>query len=171
MSDFDTMNPPGLDEWNQATARVSGVTTEQLDQLVRDYQAAYSRYEDKKAESSALYKDAEALEKELVAMMELAGKTKYVVEGVGTVYFSDKLTVTTPKTNADKAALFDYIRKKHGPDFFLKVAGINHQTLQSFYKSEFEEHVEKGDANVFKIPGLQEPTAIRTLNVRKEKAK
>lgn len=160
---------PTLDDWGSAHAEGSGITTAQLDTLAAEYQAAWDKYEEAKAESDRLFKVQEAMENKLIEAMELAGKTKYIVEGQGTYYFTNRLTVPTPKSNAEKTALFNYIKQKHGPDFLMTVTSINHQTLQSFYKSEFEANAEKNPA--FKIPGLQEPTNKRSLGFRKEKAK
>ena len=53
---------------------------------------------------------------------------------------------------------------------------INHQTLQTFYNNAFKEYLEeckeKGEEpGVFHIPGLEAPTNLRTLNMRKERPK
>lgn len=158
------------EEWMEAAAVGSGVTTEELDTRAKEYQDAYAKYEEAKRVASQLYKEAERLEGKMVEAMEQAGKSKYIVEGIGTFYFVDKLVVTTPKTIEATRALFNYIREKHGEDFFYSTAGVNHQTLQKLYKTDFEEMVEKNPdkAASFSIPGLQPPTNMRSLNLRKK---
>lgn len=159
-----------LSQWEEAAA-TGAVTVEQLDKMVKEYNDKYAEYEAQKAISTQLYKDAEVLEGKLVEAMEQAGKSKYYVEGVGTVYFSDKLVVPTPKTNEDKKKVFTWLREKQGDTVFFATVSINHQTLQKLYNTALEEAVNAGeDASLFHIPGLQTPTSMRSLNFRKEKA-
>lgn len=157
------------DEWMKEQGKSGGVTTEQLDKLAQEYQAAYAAYEVQKEASTLAYKKAEELEGKLVEAMELAGKQKYHVEGLGLYYFSDKMTVKTPKTNEDKKQLFNYLKAKHGPEYLMTVTSINHNTLQSLYKAEFEAATEAGTGETFHLPGLEAPTNMRSLNFRKEK--
>lgn len=158
-------------EWMEAASEGSGITTKELDEHAQAYQAAYAEYEKSKAHTSQLYKEAERLEGKMVEAMELAGKTKYQVDGVGTFYFINKMVVTTPKTNSEKKALFDYIKETHGDDFYLATLSVNHQTLQKLYNTDFEAAKEKNpdDAATFHIPGLQPPTNMRSLGLRGEK--
>lgn len=165
----------GLDTWMEKTAN-SGITTQYLDELAKKYQAKYDEYEASKAITSGFYKEAEELEGKLVEAMEQAGKSKYNVEGIGTFYFSDKMTVPTPKTVNDKKKLFGWLTKKYGETFLMDKVSINHNTLQGLYKSAFNEHVEEckqtgkdDEAANFSIPGLSEPTNMRSLCLRKEK--
>ncbi len=166
------------DAWAQTAAQGTSVTTEFLDKKGTEYQKLYEAYEAKKKEASKLLEEAEKLESELIEAMDQAGKTKYYVEGLGTFYFSDKLSVKTPKTIAEKKALFGYIQQKHGETVLFDKIGINSQTLQGFYKSEYEEFNERSKSaleegkeftDVFAIPGLDEPTNMRSLNFKKEK--
>jgi hypothetical protein len=156
-------------EWMEVASAGSGVTTDELDKRGQAYQDAYAKYEEAKLVSKKLLAEAERLEGKMIEAMEQAGKSKYIVEGVGTFYFVDKMTVTTPKTIENTRALFNYIREKHGEDFFYTTAGVNHQTLQKLYKTDFEEMVETSPdkAATFAIPGLQPPTSMRSLNLRK----
>lgn len=158
------------DTWMDEVSKTSGITTEQLDKLALEYQKAYDEYEKSKRETSNLYKEQERLEGKLREAMELAGKSKYFVETVGTFYFSDKYVVTTPKTIEEKRDLLAYIREKHGEDFFYATVGVNHQTLQKLYKTDLEAAQEAGESpELFHIPGLQQPTLMRSLNLRGEK--
>lgn len=159
---------PSLDDWNNHQAEVGGITTAELDSAATAYDKAYAAYEEAKEKASALHKIAQEAEKKFEATMDAAGKTKYIVEGQGTYYFINKMTVPTPKSNDDKRALFAYIKEKHGAEFLTTLTSINHQTLQSFYKAEFEEAAANENVAVT-IPGLQEPTAIRSIGFRKEK--
>lgn len=172
----ETAQAPDLDQWMEAAAEGSAITTEQLDMMAKEYQEKYEEYEKLKAEATQLGKDAEVLEGKLIEALNQAGKTKYYVDNIGTFYFINKMTVPTPKTVQDKKKLFDYLLKQHGETFLLDKQSINHQTLQSLYKAEFEDHVaacEKAgkpeEAANFTIPGLSEPTTMQSLGLRKDK--
>jgi hypothetical protein len=159
------------DEWMEASAAGSGITTDELDRRAREYQDAWNKYEKQKAVSTELFKEAERLEGKMVEAMEQAGKKKYFVEGIGTFSFTDKFVVPTPKTIEERKQLFKYIQEKHGEDFFYSTASVNHATLQKLYKTDFDEAVETDpeSAATFVIPGLQAPTNMRSLRLTGEK--
>jgi hypothetical protein len=158
------------DAWLAKAAEGTGVTTEELDRRAKEYSEAYARYEEQKKISSKLHEEAEVLEGKMVEAMELAGKRKYHVEGLGLFFFRDQMVVTTPKTTGDKKKLLTWLRKTFGETVYLDKVSVNHQTLQSIYNKTFEEYVEQGkDAATFHIPGLQPPTNRRSLSFKGEK--
>jgi len=166
---------PNLEVWQEEASKNCGITTEFLDNLITAYQLKYTQYEEQKAVATHLYKEAEELEGKIVEALEAAGKSKYVVEGIGTVYFINKLVVPTPKTIEQKRLLFDYIKNKHGDIFFMDKVSVNHATLQKLYNEDFKEHLEHAEKQgttpeTFHIPGLDAPTNMRSLGMRKEKA-
>lgn len=169
-----TLSP---DAWAQEQAKTASITVDQLEALIKDYHEKRA----KKDELSALKTEAEKVcaeaQNKVIEAMEQLGKSKAFVEGIGTVYFSDKFVVPTPKTVADKTKLFNWMKEKYGGTFLMDKTSINHQTLQTFYSSAFQDYLnecaEKGiepDAT-FIIPGLEAPTNLRTLNFRKERTK
>lgn len=160
---------PTLDDWAKMQESGSGVTTQMLDELVAKMQAARETYEKSKRETSDLYNEYAGAESKLVEAMQLAGKTKYVVEGVGTVYFVTKLVVPTPKTIEQKKQFFEYLKDRHGEVYFYDKCGINHQTLQGVYNSDYKEACETGKGEMFQIPGIDTPTSQVSLNFRKER--
>ncbi len=133
-----------------------------MDNLIRGYQEARASYEEKKRESNEAHKVLEEYEQKVVAALKATGKSRYNVDGVGLVSFYTKETYATPKSNEEKKSLFDYIKDQYGPDTLMAMVGINHQTLNSWAKKEFEE---KG---VMQIPGLAQPTGMEVLSFRKE---
>lgn len=158
----------GLDQWNEAQGERGAVTTEHLDQLVKDYRAAREEYDAAKTISNKLSHVKDDKEKILLDTLILAGKDKYHVDGIGLVYKIQKLVVPTPKTLEDKRKLFDYISEAHGEVFLMDKLSINHQTINKLYNDDFEEAAERGDT-AFSIPGLQEPTHDISIGFRKEK--
>ena len=134
----ETNATPTAQEWATLQGTGTGVTTQMLDTLVEDMQKKRAVYEESKKGTSALYNEYAEAEGKLVEAMQLAGKTKYVVEGIGTVYFVNKLVVPTPKTVEQKKLLFAYMRDKHGETYFYDKVSVNHQTLQGVYNSDYK---------------------------------
>jgi len=154
-----------LETWSKAQS--VPVSTTQLDQLVSEYRILREEYEKVKRISGDKYAKYVDKEKELLELMQSAGKTKYFVEGLGTIYQINKLSVTTPKTLADKKSLFDYVRSQHGETFLMDKLSINHQTLNKLYNTDFEAATESGKGEMFSIPGLEQPTSQVSLGFRK----
>lgn len=82
----------------------------------------------------------------------------------GTIGMTERLSVKTPKLPEDRDAFFAYLRDR---GLFDQMISVNSATLNSFYKSEFEQAKERGDAE-FKIPGINEETINIILTFRGE---
>lgn len=166
-----------LGAWDEATQAASPITTEMLDQLGQAYKKAWDAKEAYDKAGKVLSEAANDAENALIEAMTQAGKDKYIVEGVGTFGFVDKMSVTTPKTNEDKQKLAEYLEQKGGKVLFWSMFGINSNTLQTFYRGEFEEYqeaIEKGAVDkevAFGIPGLDAPTNRRGLRLYSERKK
>lgn len=156
-------------DWLEEGAKGTKVTTEDLDNYAKAYMDKYREYENAKAISTALYKEAEELEGKLVEAMEQAGKRKYFVEGLGTFSFRDKMSVQTPKTAADKTLLFNYIREHYGNAFLTDKLSIASATLNKLYNEAVEEYNATQNPEPFAMPGLNAPTNMRSLAFTKEK--
>jgi hypothetical protein len=155
-------------EWAEAAAN-QAITTEMLDQLVTDMRQKREDYESAKEFSTTKYKVFAEAEGKLIEAMNQAGKKKYVVDGVGTVFFVEKLVVPTPKTIEDKMAFFDFIKQNYGENFLNDKLSVHHQVLQKIYNEAHKEAIDKGVGAEFTVPGLEAPTKMVNLNFRKEK--
>lgn len=172
------MSEDMMKEFDDVQAEMSSITTEDLDKFAREYQEKYDEYEAQSKIGKELYKEAELLELRFVKALELAGKSKYHVEGIGLFSFVDKQSVQTPKTLEEKQQLAKYLEENGGKTLFWSMFGINSNTLQSFYKGEFEawkkkcaELQDEGVTDIpnFGIPGIGAPTNMRSLRLTKEK--
>lgn len=155
--------------WAQTAAQGAKVTLEEVEELLTKYRAMREEIARFREEKTAKEKEFSDLEGKVIEAMQATGKSKVYVEGMGTAYFIDKLVVPTPKTNADKKAFFAWLEAEYGAEFLTEKLSVNHQTLQSLYNAAFEEFTEKKKDGIFSIPGLQEPTSLRSLGFRKEK--
>lgn len=156
------------EQWLEASAN-QAVTTEMLDRLVTEVRKSREAYDAAKDNASELYKVYAEAEGHLIEAMNQAGKRKYVVEGVGTVFFVEKLVVPTPKTIEDKQKFFDFIKQNYGDTFLMEKLSVHHQVLQKIYNEAHKEAIDKGVGAEFTVPGLETPTLMVNLNFRKEK--
>lgn len=166
-------NEIGIDQWQEESAKGSSITVEELDELCRQYKKTRDEYDAAKEVSDRAYAERERLQGKVVEAMELAGKSKYVVEGVGTLYFNDKMSVRIPKNIEAKKELFKFLLDKYGPTVYWDKVSIHSATLNSFYNEElaaFNEASKAGNVTGdFKFPGVEAPTAMRSLGLRSEK--
>jgi hypothetical protein len=162
------MNQPELQQeaadaasWMQEETPTT-VDVAQLDTMVANYRQSRLAYEEAKATSNELYHKLEEAEAIVLNALQSLGKSKYFVDGIGTVSLATKSSFATPKTIAEKDALFDYIRKAHGEDVLMNFLSIHSASLNSFANKELE-------GNPFlQIPGLQTPTVTTELRFRKD---
>lgn len=144
-----------------------GITTQDLDKLVDVMARAKSDYESKKAISDEAYHYFQQVKGSLVGMLQAANKSKYSVDGIGTVSVTEKLKVRTPKDFDSKEKFFAWLKDRHGKEGFLSYLGINYQSLQKLYNDEFAQAVDEGHGSEFSIPGIETPEAEVGLSFRK----
>lgn len=134
-------------EWEEPID--TSITTEKLDASIVKMQIARRSYEDMKAKASTLHDEWEAREREVLAMLKAAGKSKYHVDDLGTVSIRNRYVVRSPKDLTAKLAFFHYILEKHGKEVLIGLQSIQHQSLNAFYNAEMEANPEAT------IPGLE----------------
>lgn len=140
------------------------ISLQQMDEEIAQMKAKQLLYEEAKKKSSELYNEYEAQKLKVIQMLQASGKTKYSVDGIGTVSIKQVFKVQTPKTTEEKAAAFEWIKKEMGEDGFLTYAGINYMSLNSLYNLKSEEYAERGE--VLTIPGVGMPEAETVLSFR-----
>lgn len=105
----------------------------------------------------------EELKTKVMTILEKTGKDKYPVTGFGTVFVQNRFNVSMPKDPDKKGAFLKFLELKGIKDDLITV---HSQTLNSWYKQEMEAAVQEGNSD-FKIPGLAEPTLMKTLAMRR----
>jgi len=134
----------------------------QMDSLVVKYREARVKYEEAKKAAAELYHEYEKLENQVLKALEVSGKSKYFVDGVGTVSTTIKHSFKVPSDPAEKVRLFEYIEKTHGKDVLIGYLGIHSASLNSFANREMEGRPD------FTIPGLGTPNTTTELRFRKD---
>jgi hypothetical protein len=138
------------------------VTTEQLDEAVEKLITLDKDYEEKKKISNDASAAYETQRSYVLSLLQSTGKTKYHVDGIGTVSMAIKTQVGVPKNPADKKLMLEYFQSL-GPELFNHYATVNHMTLNSYVNQELELNPE------FVLPGCGEKKETPELRFRKEK--
>lgn len=103
------------------------------------------------------------MSKTLLNVLDLLSIDKVSMHGK-LFYKETKSSVTLPKTQEDKEALFEFLKEK---GIFWEKVSIHSASLNSLYASLSEEALEKGILD-FRIPGVSEPTFFTNLKIRKQ---
>ena len=151
-----------MSEWNLETREV---TVAELDEAVIQYKLAKEEHEKASAVSSEKHEEAEKCKNNLIALLECAGKTSYILENVALITVSLKTQVTTPKTIEDKEKFFAWVEKKLGREGMIAYQTVNYQSLNSLYNSAMKEALDKGQ-EWNGVDGIDMPTVVRTLSMR-----
>lgn len=112
-------------------------------------------------EKKLITNQLEIEEGKMIDMLETSGLSSYKGPE-GQAIISARTSVKIPRTQEDREAFFNYLKELGLYDTMI---GVNSQTLNSFYKSQFEEAKERGDVD-FEIPGLKEVELRKTLSFR-----
>lgn len=152
-----------LQAWDEATQdqETESVTLEQMDQMVAHLRELKDQAEDAQKHADEIGKAYQAQREVVMKTLIANNRDKYEVDGVGLVYVSRKEVYRVPKSNEDKTKLFNYIKEKYGPDALMAMVGIHSATLGAWANKESE-------TGVMQIPGLEAPTMVETLNMRKK---
>ena len=157
-------------QWEQSTVRPS-LNVAEMDELITKSAEAWEKHDAAKAIASELYKEAEAIDEKILLALKDAGKSKYFVDGVGTMSIVSKLSVVVPKSLEAKKKFFAHLKKK-GEALLYSMLTVNSNTLNSWYNEEINQAEESGKAEGFLVPGIDQPTTRESLRLlRDRKAK
>jgi hypothetical protein len=157
------MNPA---EWDNHTVRAS-INVSQLDAMIKRSAEAWAAHDEQKAISSKLYKEAEALDEKILITLKDSGKSKYFVDGVGTMSIVSKFCVKVPSSVEAKKAFFAHL-KARGETLLYAMLTVNSNTLNAWYNAELDTAEELGRAKGFLVPGIDQPTNRESLRLTRD---
>lgn len=133
---------------------------------VQELAACLSKINEKisniKADLEIQTRDKMRVEHELLKEMEKTGISKFSLDGVGTIFQRETMSVKTPKAPEEKEAFFQYLKNIGEYDALITV---NSQSLNSWFRMKQEAAKERGE--VFSPPGLELPTTFKQISIRK----
>ena len=150
-----------FDEFSEVQSEMSGVTTDELDSKIKEMQELREIYDEKKKEASKAHADYEQQKYAVLKLLEASGKSKYYVEGLGTVSVVLTKSAKIPKDFETKKSLIDYFYGL-GKEAYYSFVTVNSRTLNSYINEQTETNPD------FKIQGIEQ-TIGSDLRFRKEK--
>ena len=138
-------------------------TLKDLDALVKQMREAYDKYSDHRAQAAIHDRVCKRLKLEILDVLDSNGKSKYHVDGLGSVTVKNSYKVTIPKDPMEKLKMLDYI-KNFGESIYADNVSVNYQKLNSWYNSEVE-----AQGPDFVIPGVGSPVLEQSISFRSEK--
>lgn len=144
------------------------ITVADLDALVIEY---FDIIQKTKVEAekvvTAININIASIERRLVAYLKVLERKEYK-HPRGTVRISPKWSVNMPQTDADKKALFDWLRSK---GIYDKYATVNSSSLNSLWNAEREAAIKEDPtaALTWNLPGLGTPKLFEALGKNKGK--
>jgi len=139
---------------------ISDISLKKVESMCKALKDQKDKVKDVEDQLKTLKAEETKLKNNILDILVEHGKTKYNSE-VGLVYTSTNFSVTTPKTEEEKTAFFDWAKKE---GIYLEYATVNSKKLGSLYKSMLET-----EGAEFTIPGVGEPTTFDKLNFRQAK--
>jgi len=139
------------------------VTLQELDEVCGQYALKRAEKERLDAELKEREKELYALEQKIQAFLEQSNKSKYSVDGIGTFNVVERFSYKIPRTPEAKEKFFSYLKEK---GIYDDLVNVNSQTLNAFCKQQMEEARDRQDFN-FSIPGLEEPTLFKKVQLRR----
>ncbi len=139
------------------------ISLKEMDEAVKHVTDLRAIYKAAKKLSDEAYDQVKKGEAHLILLLEKAGKSVYVVEGVGRVKITHEMSVQTPKTTDDKKAFFEWLAKHKGQEIADAYMSINANSLNSLYNELTEEAAQRGE--ILQIDGLGEPVTRTTLSL------
>lgn len=142
------------------------LTVGELQFLVKEMFVKRTQVEDKEEEAKVLRAELETLKSKVLAYLQDNNMTSFNVDDVGQVYSSNKYQVNMPKDPDNARKLREYLLGTEGLEGYLTV---NHNSLNSLYKSKVEEALSKGASIEGVLPGVGEPQVFTTIAMKKGK--
>lgn len=158
------MNTNTLEEWENEGQEPCTISVEQMDEAVKELKVLRIRHSEAKAVEKEARERLEEQERFVMKLLASSNKKSYIVDGVGRVTLTERLSVTTPKTPEEKQQFFDWVKKNLGEDVHDAYMTVNSRSLNTLYKELSEEYAQRGE--VLNIPGLSAPTSQTILQFR-----
>jgi len=153
-----------MDWFSDETVPMDSLTVKEFQQLIELTFKHRGVVEEMQDAVDVESKKLEALKRKCLAYLTQFGKSSEALPGVGTISMAKRLSISHPKEPEAKGAFFDFLKQK---GIFEDMVTVNSQTLNSWYRQEFE--LAKDEGRLIEIPGIGEPNYVETLSMKKGK--
>jgi len=143
------------------------VTVQSMDELVAKAFAKRAEIEKRKEELTALNKELNNMQAEIVGKLRALGRENYKTEQ-GTVSIVENWRFNLPQDTEAKKAMFKHFRAKGGDEMLFRYATVNSQAYNAFCLAEWDEAKERGEGVEYRAPGGSAPQLFETIAMRKK---
>lgn len=140
------------------------ITVDAVKALVKELSETRAEIKALESKKTPLEKHKKELEIKLAGLLKEMNEKSFVSE-FGRITRITNFSVTLPK-GEDKLKFFDYLKAK---GLFEAYATINYNSLNSYFKAEFEEAKKQDPLSAlnFSLPGIGEAKSFETVQFRK----
>lgn len=146
-------------------AAVEEISLADMDKQITDLKVSEALYKEAKAVSDELYEQLSMQKTRIMEMLEKAGKTVYIAEGVARVKLTYEMSYQTPKTIEEKEAFFKWLAQSEGEEVMKSYMTVNSQSLNSLLNELEERYAREG--KILTPEGVGAPIARAKLSVTK----
>lgn len=141
---------------------MSEVTVAQLDALIDEYFQIKKEAEAIEDTLTGKNKEMGALKGRIVGYLKELNREGYETP-LARVAIKQKWRVNLPKTDFDKAALFEHLRER---GIFEAYATVNSNSLNALYMQDWETAKARGEAMTFSMPGIGAPSLFEDADLK-----
>jgi hypothetical protein len=146
----------------------TSVTVKDLDNLIVEMAKKKAEIEELEAQTTAKNKELTALQAKAFNYLRELGREDFKSPH-GNLSMKQIWQVTNPKTEEDKAALFNWMREK---GVYQKYATVHATALKSLFLAEREAYIQEGgDPMLFSLPGMEPAKLFETITYTKPRTK
>ena len=152
------------DDWFSKEEVKSSVTLEEMELLgkkILEGRAAVDGWADKKKEAEA---EVVKYEQKMLEILHETSRTSFPLADGTSIYIHRRLSFLNPREIASRLAFHNYLKLK---GVFDGMITVNHQTLNSYCKAEYEAATGRGE--LASIPGIAPPTEFESIGVRSKR--
>lgn len=147
---------------------MADISISDLQGLIKEYAQIRAQKEELEEQAKAIEAQAKGLKGKITSLLMENQQSSFRVDGVGLVSVVAHERVPTPKSSLDRRQLWDYIKEKYGEEVCYSKFAIHDKTLTSFFKEE-RAMLSPEDQELFRLPGVGEPTVHHDISFRVDK--
>lgn len=141
------------------------INLREMDEAVAALKELEAGYKEAKEVSDDWYNRLQAQKNHVMFLLERAGKTVYIAEGIARVKLTHEMSYQTPKTIEEKEAFFKWLAENEGEEVMKSYMTVNSQSLNSLLNDLEERYAREG--KILAPEGLGAPIARAKLSVTK----
>jgi hypothetical protein len=142
---------------------LEALTVSQLQNIIKEFKALRDEVDELEKVLKLKNEKLTEYKSRIVDTLTAHNMTSFKVDGIGAVSVVNKYQVSFPKDLEGQEKLRAYLAENG----MVNMLTVNHQTLNSLFKSLSEEALEAGRSLSEVIPGVGEPKVFTTVSFRK----